>query len=34
VSCGRGVWTYNLFLVVWFVSVYVYQVDSGGIELW
>lgn len=33
VSFGREVLTYDLLLVVWFVSVYVYQVDSSGIEL-
>ena len=33
VGFGRRVWTYNLFLVVRFEAVYVYQVDSGGIEL-
>jgi len=26
--------TYDLFLVVWCVAVYVHEVDSRGIELW
>jgi len=33
VGSGDRVWTYDLFLVVRFEAVYMYQMDSGGIEL-